>query len=428
MELDTVGSLVTALVSTYDDGLECYTRWQRKKWQANHYQGHSRSRVCDSGSCGLSTSLMVSASRLRQAYDSGVDVLGDAFSTGDKQCHETLRATLELLQVHVKTLHSAAGLDNAPLGLFEMIRASEAARMSSLRALAEQYQRVAVGRLVPRELPIRQPPSRRPSVMSSSPDAADAKGNSAPQLPVFNNGAERSLINGTGGDGQEGGQWESEQEEDEGAGDDEEGDVEDVAAMSNTASQHTGRSSESPLQSWPLSPPPTPKVVPPDDLQSTCTSEFGSRPRASVFCVFCPEAMKYQVDLQKVMPLSSSSSDSRRRQKDNTCCSRCGYRWERSDKGAGDDDGGDGSSKYPIFFSPNNSNSTKKATTTVKDGFQLTPRFLGKSHCGTGGFGCVLCTSSGKTDVYESVESLRDHINMSHDKWQMLHERDMVNR
>ena len=85
MELDTVGSLVTALVATYDDGLECYTRWQRKKWQANHYQGHSRGRDSDSGSCGLSTSLMISGSRLRQVYDSGADVLGDAFSTGDSK-------------------------------------------------------------------------------------------------------------------------------------------------------------------------------------------------------------------------------------------------------------------------------------------------------------------------------------------------------
>lgn len=75
--------------------------------------------------------------------------------------------------------------------------------------------------------------------------------------------------------------------------------------------------------------------------------------------------------------------------------------------------------------------SNKPATstaTTIKDGFQLTPRFLGKSHCRSGGFGCVLCTSSGQTGVYETVESLRDHINTSHDKWQMLHERDMVNR
>ncbi|KAK7961594.1 uncharacterized protein PG986_002419 [Apiospora aurea] len=411
MDLDTVGDLVTALVSTYDDGLECYTIWQRKQWQASHYRGHSRSRVSDSGSCGLNTSLMVSASRLRQAYDSGVDVLGDAFSTGDKQCRGALQASLEMLQAHVEALHSAARRDNAPLGLFEMIRASEAARISSLRALAEQYQRVAVGRLVPRELPIRQPPTRRASAVSSSLAEADAERDLTPELPDFGGGSQRRIGSGTGVDGQGGGPGEAGEEEDEGNG-------KDPAATHNETSHHPARPSNSTFQSGPPSPPPTPKVVPPDDLQSTCTSEFGPRPRASVFSVFCPEAMKYQVDLQKAMPLFSSSSSAFRRKRD-TCCSRCGYRWD----GNGND-GGCSRDPRP------SSNNRKKAAfaTAIKDGFQLTPRFLGKSHCGAGGFGCVLCTSSGRTDVYESVERLRDHINASHEKWQMLHERDMVNR
>ncbi|KAK8075849.1 hypothetical protein PG997_010512 [Apiospora hydei] len=389
MDLDTVGDLVTALVSTYDDGLECYTRWQRKQGQANHYRGHSRrGQVSDSGSCGLSTSLMVSASRLRQVYDSGVDVLGDTFSTGDskthrhhQQCRGSLQASLEMLQAHVEALHSAARRDNAPLGLFEMIRASEAARISSLRALAEQYQRVAVGRLVPSELPIRQPPPRRPSAEPSSPVEIDAETDFAPELAGYDDGAEGRIWN-------------------DGCRRHEQHAIPppcQIATVSATDAQGDS----------------------PDDLQSTCTSEFGPRPRASVFSVFCPEAMKYQVDLQKATPLSSSSSSlSAFHRKRDTCCSQCGYRWN----GNGND-GGD--SRDPM----SSSNNRKKAAfaTTIKDGFQLTPRFLGKSHCGTGGFGCVLCTSSGRTDVYESVERLRDHINASHDKWQMLHERDMVN-
>lgn len=57
----------------------------------------------------------------------------------------------------------------------------------------------------------------------------------------------------------------------------------------------------------------------------------------------------------------------------------------------------------------------------------MTPRFLGKSHC-EGGFGCVLCTSSGRTETYAKVEALRDHINASHTKWQMLHDRDLAGR
>ena len=99
MELGTVGGLVTALVSAYDDGLECYTRWQRNKWKANHYQGHTRGRLSgnSSSSCGLNTSLIISGSRLRQVYDGGVDVLGDAFSTGDgKRGHTTTLAPFSL--------------------------------------------------------------------------------------------------------------------------------------------------------------------------------------------------------------------------------------------------------------------------------------------------------------------------------------------
>ncbi|KAK7994608.1 hypothetical protein PG991_016196 [Apiospora marii] len=418
MELDTVGGLVTALVSTYDDGLECYTKWQRRKWQANHYQGRSRGQVSDNGgSCGLSTSLSVSGSRLRQVYDGGADVLGDAFSTGDKQCRGALQANLRLLQTQVDALHRAARRDNGPLGLFEMIRASEAVRISSLRALAEQYQRVAVGRLVPCELPIRQPPSRRPSALSPSVEA-DADGGLTAEEPGYDEGAEGKSGSGVGDAGvsyREGPGKADEKYEETGS---EEGKEEDVGAHI-TASHDNASPSKSPFQSEPPSPP-TPKVLP-DDLQSTCTSELGPRPRASVFSVFCPEAMKYQVDLQKAMPLWSSSSTSHGK-KEKSCCSRCGYRWNGTGNGssAGSRDSG--------FLSSISSNKPATATTVIKDGFQLTPRFLGKSHCRSGGFGCVLCTSSGTTGMYDTVESLRDHINTSHDKWQMLHERDMVNR
>ncbi|KAK7986920.1 hypothetical protein PG996_006470 [Apiospora saccharicola] len=415
MELDTVGGLITALMSTYDDGLECYTRWQHKEWQTNHYQGRSRGRLSgsSSGGCGLSTSLTVSGSRLRQIYDGGVDVLGDAFSTGDKQCRGTLQVNLELLQAQVEALYDAARHDHGPLlGLFEMLRASEAVRTLSLRALAEQYQRIAVGRLVPRELPMRQqPPARRTSALPPSAEAAADEGSLNPEIS--------GLVSSDTGAGVGRGQGGT-HEEDEGAGGDE-GNQEDISAQTE-ASYETAKSSRSVFQSEPPSPPPTPKMVP-DDLQSTCTSEFGPRPRASVFSVFCPEAMKYQVDLKKVIPLSSSlSSGSHGKKRKDTCCSRCGYRWNGT---------GNGGTRATATLLSNNSTrnkATATASTTIKDGFLLTPRFLGKSHCGTGGFGCVLCTSSGQTGVYDTVESLRDHINTSHDKWQMLHERDLVNR
>lgn len=60
----------------------------------------------------------------------------------------------------------------------------------------------------------------------------------------------------------------------------------------------------------------------------------------------------------------------------------------------------------------------------LKEGFRLTVRFLVKSHHSIDGYGCVLCTSSGKSEKYEGVEHLRDHINASHTKWQLLHDAD----
>jgi hypothetical protein len=83
MDLDTVSGLVTAIVSTYNAALEYYTRWQRRKWQENTYATHAKGRLSGGGCCGLSTSLRYSAPMIREAYDSGVDLLGNCFSTGD---------------------------------------------------------------------------------------------------------------------------------------------------------------------------------------------------------------------------------------------------------------------------------------------------------------------------------------------------------
>ena len=88
----------------------------------------------------------------------------------------------------------------------------------------------------------------------------------------------------------------------------------------------------------------------------------------------------------------------------------------------------------------------------VKEGFRITPRFLGKSHCcrqgnfaadlknrgddsGSGGdwedgFGCVLCASSstsiGGVQACPDVNALRDHINSTHTKWEMQYDPDMA--
>jgi hypothetical protein len=104
--------------------------------------------------------------------------------------------------------------------------------------------------------------------------------------------------------------------------------------------------------------------------------------------------MALQVDPARAIPAGGESC-------------RCGYRW---DPGAEVDRGG--------------------GTVLLKDGFRMTGRFLGKSHCdlrdGGGGYGCVLCTSTGCAETYGSVEGLRVHVNGVHTKWQMLHDRDMT--
>ncbi|CAK7243405.1 MAG: hypothetical protein STHCBS139747_004924 [Sporothrix thermara] len=115
------------------------------------------------------------------------------------------------------------------------------------------------------------------------------------------------------------------------------------------------------------------------------------RPKNSVFHIFCPEAMALQVDVRRPVPATARKC-------------RCGFRWD-STKG----DGRNGSHQ-------------------LKEGFGMSRRFLAKSHCegADGGYGCVLCTSSGVAQTYQTADDLRTHINAAHDKWQMLHDRDLA--
>ncbi|KAI0377611.1 hypothetical protein F5Y04DRAFT_173781 [Hypomontagnella monticulosa] len=344
MDLSTVGGVVEALVATYAAGLDYYTNWQRRKWQENHYQTNNKSSPAGGNACALSTSLGFSSRKIRETFDSGTDILGDGFGTGDERCRGVLQGELEQLQVCVYTLRRALRAGHTPFELSEVIRVSEDVRLSCLAALASQYRRVAVGRLVPLILP---GSNRRSRLSIVIPEEDTIK-----------------LVDSDSG-------------------------VNDDEAEYTQSSHPIGGSGKSPyLQSEPPSPPPTPKQIP-DDLQSTCTSatsDYGPRPKNSVFSLFCPEALKYQVNPRKIMPT------------DRSC--RCGYNWDGK-------------------------HTEDKAVLTVNEGFQITPRFLGKSHC-EGGFGCVLCTSSGRTETYANVEDLKDHINECHTKWQLLHDQDMA--
>jgi hypothetical protein len=246
-------------------------------------------------------------------------------------------------------LQRVASLSNGPLDLADLLQSSEAARVACVHALTEQYQRIAKGRPLPKELPVPKPRSRQDGQLRRE----------ALRRPTY-----------------------------------EDNDNDDKITIAMTI----GSAGPLVFQSEPPSPPPTPKMAIPDDAQSTwapsevavglSSSNNAIRPENSVFSIFCPEAMSLQVDVKK--PLAESRK-----------C-KCGYKWK------------------PVL------SGDKKDAILLKEGFRMTLRFLAKSHCDKDAFGCVLCTSSGRTETYDSDELLREHINASHTKWQMLHDRDMT--
>lgn len=259
MHLDTVSGVVEALLATYTAGLEYYTKWQQRNWRDNHYETSNKGKTYVGSADALSTSLRFSSRKIKETFDSGADILGDGFIIGDESCREALQAGLECLQECIYALYKATRAKGRPLELFEVIRVSESVRVSCLATLADQYRQVAVGRLLPRVLSRSQQRRPRLSLIISEEDTVKDANDG-----IVDNEA-----------------------------------IEDAQIV-------RASSSKSPfLQSEPPSPPLTPKL--PDDLQSTCTSAasgsgYGLRPKNSVFSMFCPEAMKYQVNLQKAMP------------------------------------------------------------------------------------------------------------------------------
>ncbi|KAI1131829.1 hypothetical protein F5Y10DRAFT_232643 [Nemania abortiva] len=340
MALETVGHVVAALADSYAAALECYAGWQETQRQRNHYR--VRETAASSGDdgdapkrgvmkmCAASASLTMSKLKIEEAFESGADVLGDEFASGDATCRDVLLDNLERLQDCIVALKRAAEARDhpQPLPLSEIIPVSEAVRMSSVAALHKQYQRLVVGRLMPRVLP---PPTRSSTII--------------------------------------------EKDDEEETIDHHEVEIIDAAApppqqqrqptptdRHRTSLKRLSRNSSN-TNCEPPSPPPTPTRISKErrdpDVQSTYSRiAAGSdpRPKNSVFSVFCPEAMKYQVDLEKALPI------------EGTMC-RCGYDWNAMNR------------------------TEDKAAVIIKDGFQITPRFLGKSHCEKG-LGCVLCTVS----------------------------------
>ncbi|KAI1173555.1 hypothetical protein F4777DRAFT_442777 [Nemania sp. FL0916] len=421
--IGTVGRAVAALVDTYATALQCHAAWRSTQRARNHYHYSVRRAAADAdagisvdgdsksdadadaeaytgvvppekkmrgGMCAASASLTIAKRRVEDAFEKGADVLGEEFVAGDEACRDVLLENLSRLHESVEELKHAVEAETRPLPLASLIFVSEAVRAACLAALHKQYQRLAVGRLVPRLL---SPPaaataaSRRPSAVNVM-DESEAKAKSKARGECDDDDA--SVV-----------------------------DVVDIVDRAQTQTPTTERLQTSPgrlsrgsstANHEPPSPPLTPTRVKervdahtPVDVDVDTDHEIRStysrstakghdpRPMNSVFSVFCPEAMKYQVDLEKALPIQG------------TKCG-CGYDWNNAGASAND-----------------------RAVMVIKDGFQITPRFLGKSHCQKG-LGCVLCTSSGRTETFGSIEGLKAHINSSHTKWQLLHDRDLAGR
>ncbi|KAI0441997.1 hypothetical protein F4803DRAFT_520949 [Xylaria telfairii] len=354
MAQETVGHVVAALADSFTAGLECYASWRQRQRRRNHYFTRGATDTVQDGICA---SLAISKLRIEEALKKGADVLGGEFISGDAACRDVLLENLQRLQQCIEALERAVDVEDHPLPLSELISVSEAVRGSSLAALHKQYQRIAVGRLTPRALP----PSA-PALLS--PPVEDGKGIHRREIGLATATARAADRRSTSPDTR--------------------------SCNNNSHANHE-----------PPSPPLTPTLVrrdhtdegEDDDDASTCSrsaASFESRPRNSVFSVFCPEAVKYQVDVRKALPA-----------KGERC--RCGYDWDTA---------------CPT---------EDRVGVVVKDGFQITSRFLGKSHC-ENGLGCVLCTSTGATETFGTVDDLKAHINSAHTKWQLLHDRDLTGR
>jgi len=247
------------------------------------------------------------------------------------------------MKEQANVLRTAMTSTPRPLDLNVILQTSETARIASIQALADLYQRLAIGRPVPREIPVpKWRSSSRENMESPQPPTP------TPRLPPPPPPPEDDAIT----------MW-------------------------------SATSGPPVFQSEPPSPPLTPKTALEELVPGGVSApDAARRPSNSVFSIFCPEAMALQVDVKRAVP-------ERRKCK-------CGFRW-----------------RAPAL-------PEARDAVVLKDGFSMTRRFLAKSHCEAGaGYGCVLCTSCGKTETYETAELLAAHINAAHTKWQMLHDRDL---
>ena len=243
----------------------------------------------------------------------------------------------------------------------------EDVRVAVLAALSEQYQRMSFGRPIPKLLEIPRPRIR---VRQSQIQPSLAEEDEEDEEDI----SERLVIPKK-------------------IEDDISGEVRDDALTPGSDDDVISH-----FQDEPPSPPLTPKAfsespsLSEDTQPSSVSSSPPPHPTKSVFAAFCPDAMTLQVDIKKPLP------------DDKPVCS-CGYRWKAL-----------GVAELE----------TGSESVRLKEGFQLTQRFLAKSHLGgPDGYGCTLCTSTGRTEQYRDIRGLQTHINLAHTKWQLLHDPDL---
>ncbi|KAL0934689.1 uncharacterized protein CTRU02_209280 [Colletotrichum truncatum] len=357
MEPTTVIRCVSTLIETFSEGSRHYTHWKSQRSRQNHYQlSRSSSQKGKGVACALATSFDVAGTQLKETYDIAFSIVGSDFSVGDTTCRDILCDQTFNLRSRVTHLRRAANSVHltATLSISDILQVSESVRLSSVKALAGLYGRIAAGRPIPRDLPVPKPRSRQSSLLSR-----------AHEIVISN------IENGSNDDDMK-------------------------KPLADCVEQ-------SRLRSDPPSPPPTPPIskpiasdsasvfapstLAPSEAGGSSSGTFIFRPKVSVFSMFCPEAMMLQVDLTKPVPVTKKC--------------KCGYRWK------------------PL---PNDNN----GSIVLKEGFRMSSRFLAKSHSNKGVFGCILCVPSGITESYDSPALLAAHINSSHTKWQILHERDIT--
>ncbi|EFX03574.1 hypothetical protein CMQ_502 [Grosmannia clavigera kw1407] len=422
----TVATRIDDLSASFTLCLQFYSQWRRCRGSVNHYRRPENSGAVPKppviAPCALSASLDMGA-QTRETFTIGLAILGPDYAQGDDMCCRALAIQQDLLQDQVALLRTAIASATKPLDINVILKASETVRVATINALVELYRRMAAGRPgIPRALPV--PKWRSPSLRSKPPKT---KRELLAMLPAYPPSPGPSTC------------CRSFKDDDA------------------TTTRWSVLSSPLVFQSEPPSPPLTATMsecvaplpsLPELVFNASAAGKRASyqswvRPQNSVFNIFCPEAMALQVDVYKLVPSARKC--------------RCGYRWQerastrcstrtstrastRASARSGSEDKSiihrnksissmESSASFVSARSTRTLRHSPSTTTIVlKDGFSLSPRFLAKSHCegAESGFGCVLCTSNGLTETYGTAEDLRVHINTTHDKWQMLHDRDLA--